>query len=44
MKALSLYAVNDFRLVDLPVPEPKGEEILLKVGACGICQSCCFRP
>lgn len=39
MKALSLYAVNDFRLVDLPVPEPKGEEILLKVGACGICGS-----
>ena len=39
MKAARLHAINDFRVDDIPVPEPKGDELLLKIGACGICGS-----
>ena len=39
MKALSLYGVNDLRLVDMPRPEPGDGEVLLKIKACGICGS-----
>jgi alcohol dehydrogenase, propanol-preferring len=30
---------NPLELVDLPKPEPKGEEILVKVSACGVCHT-----
>ncbi len=39
MKALNLHAVNDLRCEELPTPVPKGDEILVKIGACGICGS-----
>ncbi len=39
MKAARLHAINDFRTDDVPVPSPAGRQILLKVGACGICGS-----
>lgn len=39
MKALRLHAVNDLRIDTQEIPVPKGEEILLKVEACGICGS-----
>lgn len=39
MKAMRLHAINDFRLEEVDIPEPMGDEILLKVGACGICGS-----
>lgn len=39
MKTMSLFSINDFRLVDIPKPKPKGDQILIKVGACGICGS-----
>jgi len=39
MKAARLYAINDFRADEVPVPEPSGKQLLLKVGACGICGS-----
>lgn len=39
MKGLNFHAIKDLRLEELPMPEPKGDEILLKVGACGICGS-----
>ena len=39
MKGLNLHAIKDLRLEDLPMPEPKGDEILVKIGACGICGS-----
>ena len=38
MKALVLYGINDFRVVnDKPVPKPGPGEVLVKVAACGIC-------
>lgn len=37
MRATRLFAVNDIRTVDLPVPEPAPGEVLVKVEACGIC-------
>ncbi len=39
MKAARLHAINDFRIDKIEIPHPKGEEILVKVGACGICGS-----
>ena len=33
---------NDFELIDLPVPEPEDDKILIKVEACGICHSDAF--
>lgn len=37
MKAAVFYKENDLRIEDLPVPEPKVGEVLIKVKACGIC-------
>ncbi|KAK9506693.1 hypothetical protein O3M35_008581 [Rhynocoris fuscipes] len=34
-----LYKINDLRLEDRPVPEPKEGEVLLKMGCVGICGS-----
>ncbi len=39
MKAARLHAINDFRVDEVSVPKPRGEQLLLKVGACGICGS-----
>ncbi len=39
MEAMRLHGINDFKLEDIEKPEPKGKEILLRVGACGICGS-----
>lgn len=39
MKAARSHAIGDFRVDELPVPVPKGKELLLQVGACGICGS-----
>lgn len=39
MKVMSLHAIGDFRYEDIEKPEPHGEEILIKIGACGICGS-----
>ncbi len=39
MKAARLHAIGDFRCDQTEVPEPRGEELLLKVEACGICGS-----
>jgi L-iditol 2-dehydrogenase len=39
MKASQEFAIGDFRTVDVPVPQPKGEQLLVKVSACGICGS-----
>ena len=27
------------QLVDLPIPEPKRDEVLIKVAACGVCHT-----
>ena len=39
MKALNLYAVNDLRYEDVPMPVRQKGEVLLKVRASGICGS-----
>ncbi len=39
MKSVRLHAIKDFRVDNLAIPQPVGEQLLLKVGACGICGS-----
>ena len=39
MKAARLHAIGDFRIDEVAIPELSGEEILVEVGACGICGS-----
>lgn len=39
MKAVRLHAIGDLRCDEISVPAPQGEELLIKVGACGICGS-----
>lgn len=39
MRAARLHAIGDFRADTIPIPEVHGEELLIKVGACGICGS-----
>jgi len=39
MRAARLHAIGDFRVDMVEVPEPKGQELLVKIGACGICGS-----
>lgn len=37
MKAASLFGVGDLRIVEKNVPEISEDEVLIQVGACGIC-------
>ena len=37
MRATKLYATGDIRTVDVDVPSPAKNEILIKVEAAGIC-------
>ncbi|MGI6501762.1 MAG: galactitol-1-phosphate 5-dehydrogenase [Anaerostipes sp.] len=39
MRAMRLHKINEFTLDQVEKPVPKGDEILVKVGACGICGS-----
>ena len=39
MQAVVCYAVRDYRLEDVPVPEPGPGEVVVKVRDCGICAS-----
>jgi len=39
MKACNLYGVGDLRYEEVPVPEMKADEVLLRVEAAGICGS-----
>lgn len=39
MKACVLHAVGDLRHETVPTPEPAAGEVLLRVGACGVCGS-----
>ncbi|MBO1307653.1 galactitol-1-phosphate 5-dehydrogenase [Enterococcus sp. 669A] len=39
MKAVRMYAVKDLRVEDVPKPEPKNDEVLLKIHAVGVCGS-----
>ena len=39
MKAARLHKIGDIRCEEVETPIPRGEELLLKVGACGVCGS-----
>ena len=39
MKAARLHAIGDFRVDTVPVPTPNGAELLVRIGACGVCGS-----
>lgn len=39
MKAARLHKIGDFRCDEVSIPIPHGDELLIKVGACGICGS-----
>lgn len=39
MKAVRLHAIGDLRCDEVPMPVPHGQELLIKVGSCGICGS-----
>lgn len=39
MKALVLSAYKQLQLMDMPVPEPAADELLVRIRACGICGS-----
>lgn len=39
MRAVRIFGHGDVRLVDVPRPEPKAGEILIKIGAAGVCHS-----
>ncbi|EPU4686856.1 alcohol dehydrogenase [Citrobacter koseri] len=36
-KAMQIIAPGNMQLVELPIPEPKAGEVLLRIEACGIC-------
>ena len=39
MKAIQVKAPKEpMELVEIPIPEPNDEQVLLKVEACGVCQ------
>lgn len=39
MKQLVNFGPKDYRLMSAPLPEPQENELLVKIGACGICAS-----
>ena len=39
MKASQLFKIGEFRTIETEIPVPHGRELLMKVGACGICGS-----
>lgn len=39
MKAAKLMKIGDFQTVEESIPVPHGQELLIKVGACGLCGS-----
>ena len=39
MRACRLHAIGDFRTDEVRVPRPAGEQLLLRVEACGVCGS-----
>ena len=39
MKAARLHTIGDLRCDEVEIPVPHGEELLVRVGACGICGS-----
>jgi threonine dehydrogenase-like Zn-dependent dehydrogenase len=39
MKAAQFYAAHDVRVMEVPEPEPKEDEVIVDVEWCGLCGS-----
>jgi L-iditol 2-dehydrogenase len=39
MKAILVERIGNFRICDLPIPQPKADEVLLKVSVAGLCRT-----
>ena len=39
MKAARMHRIGEFSVEEVPVPVPHGEELLVRIGACGVCGS-----
>lgn len=39
MKAARMHRIGEFSVEEVPVPVPQGEELLVRIGACGVCGS-----
>ena len=39
MLECKVYAANDLRVLEVPVPTPQAGEVLVRLGAAGICGS-----
>jgi len=39
MKSARLHKIGDFRVDNIEIPKPVGDQILIRVGSCGICGS-----
>ena len=39
MKAARMHRIGEFSVEEVPVPVPHGEEVLVRIGACGVCGS-----
>ena len=39
MKAMALFGKEDIREIPLILPEPKGQDLIIKIIACGLCGS-----
>ena len=39
MKAAVMYGIDDVRVEEKPLPQPKAEEVLVRIGAVGVCGS-----
>jgi len=37
MKAAIIYKPGDVKVVDLDIPQPKRDEVLIKINSCGVC-------
>ena len=39
MKAARMHRIGEFSVESVPIPIPHGDELLVRIGACGVCGS-----
>lgn len=39
MNAARMHRIGEFSVEKVPIPVPHGEELLVRIGACGVCGS-----